>query len=84
MGVPVSNPLRACERKQAAWVSLKADLGNCTLTTAISSSLVITLFAVIASMTTCLMVRLESGAEDSAIVFLFDSSLVFPRGGRIA
>jgi hypothetical protein len=69
-GVLVSNPLRACERYHAAWVSLKADLGNCALTAAISSSLVMTLFAVIASTTTRLMVRLDSGAEDSAIVFL--------------
>src|SRR5512144_2250062 len=70
IGVPVSNPLRACERYHAAWLSLKADLGNCALTAAISSSLVMALFAVIASATTCLMVRLDSGAEDSATVFL--------------
>ncbi len=63
MGVPVSRPLRACERYHAAWLSLKADFGNCALTVATSSSLVMTLFAVIASMTTCLMVRLDSGAE---------------------
>jgi hypothetical protein len=34
MGVPVSNPFRACERYHAAWLYLKADLGNCALTAA--------------------------------------------------
>lgn len=58
MGAPVSNPFRACVLYHAAWVSLKADLGNSALTAAISSSLVMMLFAVIASMTTCLMVCL--------------------------
>ncbi len=90
MGVPVSNPLRACERYHAAWLSLKADLGNCVLTVAISSSLVMTLFAVMASITTCLMVRLDSGlsilgTEDSATtalplgewVLVFCSFLIF-------
>jgi len=71
MGVPVSNPFRACDRYHAAWLSLKADLGNCVLTAAINSSLVMTLFAVIASITTCLMVRLDSGAEGSATIFLY-------------
>jgi len=46
MGVPVSDPLRTCDRYQAAWLSLKADLGNSALTATMSSSLVTALFAV--------------------------------------
>ena len=66
IGEPVSNPLRACDRYQAAWLFLKADLGNSPLTAAIISSLVATLFAAIVSMTTCLIVRFGSVSGFSA------------------
>jgi hypothetical protein len=62
MGAPVSNPLRACDRYQAAWLSLKADFGNSVLTTAIISALVTAVFAAKASMAASLMVRFCAAA----------------------
>jgi hypothetical protein len=62
IGVPVRSPFRACDRYQAAWLSLNADSGNSVLTAAIISALVTVAFAAKASITASLMVRFCAAA----------------------
>ena len=77
IGVPVSKPLRACDRYQAAWVSLKADLGNSFLTAAIISSFVAALFRASVSITNCLMVCFGSAVGFVVFVVFAAGALPF-------